>query len=121
MAGLVETGRIWDDAKLRWAATGAAAAAVIAPYLTLVTSAEVYIEADTIAALEAAARLAGLRPVEGGRLTLSPFPTVAVRELGTQRDGLRIAPWPRVYVDLRKAGVRGEEAAEHLREIASAG
>ncbi|MGD0836257.1 MAG: hypothetical protein ABSB49_06400, partial [Polyangia bacterium] len=25
--------------------------------------------------------------------------------------------WPRVYADLRHTGVRGEEAAEHLREI----
>jgi hypothetical protein len=32
-------------------------------------------------------------------------------------DGLRVAPWPRVYVDLQRTGVRGEEAAEHLIEV----
>ncbi len=26
-------------------------------------------------------------------------------------------PWPRAYADLRKVGVRGEEAAEHLKEV----
>jgi hypothetical protein len=56
-------------------------------------------------------------PIEGGRLTLRPFPTVAVRRLAETIDGLRVAPWPRVYVDLLSAGVRGEEAAEHLREV----
>jgi len=30
---------------------------------------------------------------------------------------MRTAPWPRVYADLRRAGVRGEDAAEHLRSI----
>lgn len=30
-------------------------------------------------------------------------------------------PWPRVYVDLPAEGVRGEEAAEHLREVMHGG
>lgn len=117
LVGLAETGRKWNKAKLAWAATGAAAAAVIAPYLSAVSTAEVYVDADSMALLEAAATAVNLRPIEGGRLTLRPFPTVAVRELASKVDGLRIAPWPRVYVDLRQSGVRGEEAAEHLREV----
>jgi hypothetical protein len=121
VAGLEEAGRVWDKAKLRWAATGAVAASVIAPYLTAVTTTEVYVDADSIVGLEAAAAAIELRPIEGGRLTLEPFPTVAVRELAAEVGGLRVAPWPRVYVDLRRSGVRGEEAAEHLREIVRAG
>ena len=121
VAGLAETGRKWDKAKLRWASTGAAAASVIAPYLTTVTTTEVYVDADTIVGLEAAAAVVRLRPIEGGRLTLRPFPTVAVRDLAAEVDGLRVAPWSRVYVDLRQSGVRGEEAAEHLREVVRAG
>lgn len=117
VAGLVTTGPKWDKAKVSWASTGAAAASVIAPYLTAVTSTEVYVDANTIVGLEAAAADAGLRVIEGGRLTLRPFPTVAVRRLADEIDGLRVAPWPRVYVDLRTSGVRGEEAAEHLREV----
>ncbi len=50
-------------------------------------------------------------------MTLMPFPTVTTKRLAEKRRGLYIAPWPRVYADLRVAGVRGEEAAEHLREI----
>jgi len=117
VAGLVATGRKWDKANVAWASTGVAAAAVLGPYLTTVTSAEVYVNADTIVGLEAVAADADLRPIEGGRLTLRPFPTVTVRRLAEEIDGLRVSPWPRVFVDLRAAGVRGEEAAERLREV----
>ena len=99
-----------------WAVTGAVAGFVLAPYLTTLASSEVYIDGKTGPALEWAAARAGLRPIEGGRLTLRPFPTVTTARLATMRNGLRLVPWPRAYADLRIAGVRGEEAAEHLRE-----
>lgn len=98
-------------------ASGQVAAAVIAPLLTSVRSAMVYVEADTTPKLEAIAAQVGLRPIEGGRLTLAPFPTTTTRTLSATVDGLRVAPWPRVFADLQKSGVRGEEAAEHLREV----
>jgi hypothetical protein len=100
-----------------WASTGVVAASVVAPYLTTVTSSEVYVEADTLVGLESIAATAGLKPIEGGRLTLRPFPTVSVRRLARELGGLFVAPWPRIYVDLQSAGVRGEEAAEHLLEV----
>ena len=115
--GLVEAGKKWSDANIAWAATGTAAASVIAPYLTAVTHAAIYVDADTIVTLEAIAVDAGLRPIQGGRLTMKPFPTVTVKNLARKEQGLRIAPWPRIYVDLRNEGVRGEEAAEHLLEV----
>ena len=115
--GLAELGRHWDEANVSWAASGLAAAAVMAPLVTNVTSIEVYVDADTPSGLDAVAREAALRPIDGGRLTLSPFPTVAAERLGSTVNGLRVAPWPRVVVDLRRIGVRGEEAAEHLREV----
>lgn len=117
VAGLVATGRKWDEANVAWACTGVAAASVLAPYLTTVSAAEVYVDADTIVGLEAIAADADLRPIDGGRLTLRPFPTDAVLRLADTVEGLRVAPWPRVFVDLRASGVRGEEAAEHLREV----
>ncbi len=117
VGGVRETGRHWDNEGISWAATGTVAASVIAPYLTRVATGEVYVDRMTIAGLEWVASIAALRPIEGGRLTLRPFPTVTSKSLALMRDDLRIAPWPRVYSDLRAVGVRGEEAAEHLREL----
>lgn len=117
LAGLIEAGRKWTSAEVGWSATGAAAASVLAPYLTAIGGTEVYIDTDTLAGLEAAARSVGLRPIEGGRLILRPMPSQGVRRLSSELGGLRVAPWPRVYVDLRTVGVRGEEAAEHLWEV----
>lgn len=115
--GLVELGRRWTDQGIDWAATGPTAAAVMAPLLTTVSSASVYVEAQSFAALEALALRSDLRPIEGGRLTLAPFPTTSTRLLARTVKDMRVAPWPRVYVDLRGTGVRGEEAAEHLLEV----
>jgi hypothetical protein len=116
-AGLIEVGKQWTRAGVEWAATGPAAAMVLAPYLTSVTTMDVYVDAGTIPGITALAASVGLQPIEGGRLVLRPFPTVAARRLADEKNGLRVAPWPRVYVDLKAAGVRGEDAAEHLREI----
>ena len=90
---------------------------MLAPCLATVTTGEVYVDRTTVAGIESAAARVGLRPIHGGRLTLRPFPTVTARRLAATRGGLRIALWPRVYADLRAVGVRGEEAAEHLREV----
>jgi hypothetical protein len=102
---------------IAWVATGAVASVLMAPLLTTVGSATVYLDATTTAALESVARRSELRPIEGGRLTIRPFPTTATRRLAQTIDGVRVAPWPRVYADLRVTGVRGDEAADHLREV----
>ncbi len=114
---LREVGQAWDSRGVSWAATGVAAAAVIAPLLTSIANVEVFVDADTPAGLDARAADAELRPIAGGRLTLRPFPTASLHRFAERHDGLRVAPWPRVYSDLRRSGVRGEEAAEHLREV----
>ena len=119
--GLVNVGRMWDEMGTEWVASGQVAAAVMAPLLTSVRSARVYVAADTIPKLEAAADQARLQPIEGGRLTLAPLPTTTSRTLATTVDGVRVAAWPRVFADLQKSGVRGEEAAQHLREVVGGG
>ena len=118
--GTRDLGRQFDDLGIDWAATGAVAAALIAPLLTNVTTATLYVNDTTIPALAATAARVGLKPIEGGRLTLRPFPTTSVQHLSTIVDDIRVAPWPRVYVDVRSAGVRGEEAAEHIRGVSRA-
>lgn len=114
---LVMLGRRWDADDLAWAATGPAAAAVLAPYLTEVSGLEVFVDAPTPATLEEVAGRAALKAIEGGRLVLRPFPTPVTKRLSAPAGDLRVAPWPRVYADLRASGVRGEEAAEHLWEV----
>ncbi len=121
VSGLAKVAERWNTQGRAWACTGAVAASLLAPHLTSIGGTDVYVESDTITGLEALAREAGLEPIEGGRLTLRSFPTVTSHRLSTREHGLNIAPWPRVYADLRLIGVRGEEAAEHLLEVMHAG
>lgn len=118
LEGLLQIGRCWDDEQLAWAATGALSAAALAPLQTQVAPMVVYVDVVGLGALAAAAGTAGLKLMEGGRLQLRPFPSQITRRLSAELSpGLRSVPWPRVYADLRDTGVRGEEAAEHVREV----
>jgi hypothetical protein len=110
-------GEIWNAMGENWAATGALGASLIAPYLTEVTTGTLYVDVTGEFLLRHMAELAGLEPMAGGRLILQPFPTRASLALATTTDRIKIAPWPRVYADVRGSGVRGEEAAEHLYEV----
>lgn len=117
LTGIAQLGGRWTQAGVHWAATGALGAAVLAPLLTNIAGGEVYVEATGEPGLLNAAHAAGIEPIEGGRLVLRPFPTAAADRLATEAGGVRVAPWPRVYADVRGESVRGEEAAEHLREL----
>ena len=115
--GTTTAGRAWAAAGIIWAATGIVASEAIAPYLTNVNTSHVYIAGRSLPDLAHAAEVAGLRPIEGGRLQLSVFPTTATSHLIERAGDMMVAPWPRVFADLRMSGVRGEDVAEHLREI----
>ena len=110
-------GRSWTEAGIVWAATSAVASEVIAPHLTNLNTADVYVAGQSLADLAHAAHAADLEPMEGGRLQLIAFPTVATSRLIEHAQGMMVAPWPRVFADLRVWGVRGEDVAEHLREL----
>lgn len=118
--GVRELGPKFSDLGIRWAATGVVAAALLAPLLANIATAVLYVDGLTVPALATTATRVGLKPIDEGRLTFRPFPTASVQHLSTTVNDIRIAPWPRVYVDVRTAGVRGEEAAEHLRELSHA-
>ena len=66
--------------------------------------------------LAIAADCISAKPMDGGRLVLRLVTSTAILRQSQKADGLRMASWPRVYADLRSVGVRGEDAAEHLRE-----
>jgi hypothetical protein len=79
---------------------------------------EIYLEARTLAQLRDAALKVNLTEASGGRLLLRPFPSPAGAALSSEiRPGFWAVPWPRAFADLRDGGVRGEEAADHLREV----
>ena len=78
---------------------------------------EIYVGRRHLSGLRQAAAAANLAEMAGGRLVLRPFPTPAEAALSTElRPGFWSVPWPRVYADLRATGVRGEDAAEYLRD-----
>ncbi|MGE4164144.1 MAG: type IV toxin-antitoxin system AbiEi family antitoxin [Vicinamibacterales bacterium] len=119
-AGLETLAATLNDNDIAWALSGAAAADHYAPHLSGYSAADVYVDRHTAAELEAVARACGLRPIDGGRLTLKPFPTLTTRHCAVDAGAIRLAPWPRVFVDLLDIGVRGEDAAEHLWETIGA-
>lgn len=116
-AGAIQIGQLLEAAGIDWAATSALSANVLAPMQTEVAPWEIYVAGKTWSDVRRAAVVAGLQEMDGGRLVLRPFPTPAGAKLTeTIADGFRSVLWPRAYADLRISGVRGEDAAEHLRE-----
>ncbi|MBO0807042.1 MAG: hypothetical protein J2P32_01925 [Actinobacteria bacterium] len=108
-------------AHARWAVTGTAASVLLAPYLSDVTTLELYLDAETLSDQPSLASLLGGRIVERGhRIEIREIPTRMALS-GPVIDGIQIALPVRVYADLRALGGRNEEAAQHLRETLNAG
>ncbi|TFD95248.1 hypothetical protein E3T61_01040 [Cryobacterium lactosi] len=89
----------------------------VAPFMTTIPTATVYVEATSLDAIEE--RLVGhseLRLVDGGgRLTLLRAEP-QVLTLSSLVDGRKVVSPIRLYGDLLRLGVRGDDAADHLRE-----
>ena len=114
---LTEVGETWTKNGITWAATSSIAAAVLAPISTQISPLEVYLDASSPVTMVAALKSVGLESLEGGRLVVAPFPSESTRRLVNANSPVPVVPWPRAYADLQHAGVRGEDAAEHLRQV----
>ncbi|MBI3429314.1 MAG: hypothetical protein HY050_04525 [Actinobacteria bacterium] len=117
LSALAEAGEFWTKDGRTWAATSAIAAAVMAPFGTQISPLEIYMDATSPATMTAALRTVGLYPLKGGRLVVAPFPSEATRNLVRLEGSIQVVPWPRAYADLQHSGVRGEDVADHLREV----
>jgi len=101
-----------------WAWTGWAAAEHLASFVTQLPVlhlrlSEAYARRD----IEPALREAGVTLTEdAGRVELWRTPVDAFRHT-TASDAGPVQSWPRVFADLERLGGRGQDAAEHLRDV----
>lgn len=110
-----------DRLDATWAATGAAAATLLAPYLTTFTIVELYVDGTTLSKRAVVSAALNAKPVASGhRIELRALPN-RVTATGPSVRGVRCALPARVYADLRAKGGRSAEAAQHLREVLGAG
>jgi len=134
---VIKLHRLWDDPlgslihdiaprlrseEVAWAATGAAASMLLAPYLSNLTIVELYINEALTFDVERLAELLDARAVERGhRIEIRALPNQITATAGPVIDGVRCAPPARVYADLLAKGGRSAEAAQHLREVLGVG
>ena len=74
VAGLGQIGRRWSMAHTDWAVTGAVAASVIAPHLGTVTTADVYLDTNTIIGLKRPLRTLDSGPSKAAALPFGRSP-----------------------------------------------
>ncbi len=104
-----------------WAVTGGAASLLLAPYLSEVSTLELYVDRELMGVPARLADLLGGRVVEQGAvITVRELPTVMAGS-GPIVDGIRLAVPVRVYADLMAVGGRSAEAAHHLWEVGHGG
>ncbi|WP_188744807.1 type IV toxin-antitoxin system AbiEi family antitoxin [Agromyces bauzanensis] len=105
--------------RLPWAVSGWVGADTIAPFATSVPDMILYVPVDGFEqALDRLTDDQEVSPVErGGRIHLRSAAHY-VFDFTTKSAGETVASPVRVYADLLRAGGRGVEAAEHLREVA---
>lgn len=106
------------DRGLGWALSGWAGLELAAPFATTTPSLHVYVAEDDFAGpLSDAVERAGLREVdEGGRVT---FWAADPRTLAfaTRHGEIPVVSPPRLFADLTALGGRGQDAADHVKEL----
>jgi len=113
-----QIGAEWGSAA--WALTGWLALERRAPFMTTTPVITIYIDREVFddpAALDARIARAGLRRVDSGsRVDLIKADPYVLRRTALGSDGIPQVSDIRLYGDLLRLGVRGSDAAEHLRE-----
>jgi hypothetical protein len=105
-----------------WAATGASASLLLAPYLSGTTIIDLYVGADLFNDPQELSAVLGARIVQSGhRIEVRPMQNPVTANGGRTVDGVHCAAAARVYADLRATGGRAGEAADHLREVLDVG
>ncbi len=105
-----------------WATSGAAAAALMAPYLSGLTVIELYVDAEMLANRANLCAALGAQQIERGhRIEVRALPNRITATAGPVISGVRCAPPARVFADLLAKGGRSAEAAQHLREVLHVG
>lgn len=100
-----------------WCVTGWLAANRLAPFTTSVPNITCYVEPEVFDhGLGQVVEEAGLRRVESGARVTFLRAEPQVLTLARRMD-VPIASDVRIYADLLAAGARGEDAADHLREV----
>ncbi|WP_423921413.1 hypothetical protein ACPEEZ_00735 [Frigoribacterium sp. 2-23] len=104
---------------LRIAFGGRFAASLVAPFSSSVTTLRCYLDGRLDNADDASLlRSAGMTPSpESNRIEVIDNATNIVRDAHVRRE-FQLASYIRVYADLLRDGVRGEESATHLRDTA---
>ena len=107
--------------KTKWAATGVAASILLAPFLSDVTTLDIYVDTDLFSDKARLASRLGGRIVERGQVIgVRPLPT-PMTATGPIVEGIHVALPVRVYADLLSTGGRAAEAAQHLKEVRGVG
>jgi hypothetical protein len=110
-----DVSRALADADIGHAVTGAAAADLLAPFLSAVPALSLWLDARH--QLGEVAGLLDAEPVQrGANLVLRQARDDSPLAFNEQHDGVWLANRFRVYVDLRSDPQRGAEQAEHLRQ-----
>ena len=109
-----QLGEALNDARIDYALTGAAAASIIAPFVTTITVTEVWVAAATDPQ-EFFDHTPTTQVTEGHNVTFLQAGTDAPLAFRQQSGGLWIVNRFRLYADLRRDKRRGVEQADHLR------
>lgn len=112
---VAEVGRNLDAHGVGYAVTGAAAASLVAPFVTAVPVTEVWVTAGAVAGRLAEA--AGGEAVDSGHnVVFLQGKDDTPLAFGESAAGLRLVNRFRLYADLRRDPRRGREQAERLRQ-----